>query len=383
MSGRHVHLLTPGDHFSPRTGSAVPTVVHGLASAGTGPRAAVLVARGTYTPRYTSADVVEYDDAPPRRTDRYLDLVAGTIGVTRPGARRRLAAALRAQHSWPGSVVLAHNAPQAVPLVAARHAPVLYAHNQLLRTYGEREAGRVLDPVSAVVCVSEYLAEETARMLPPRLRDRVRAVPNGVDVEAFDGPRPPREGVTRVAFVGRVIRDKGVHVLLDAVRRLDRPDLQVTVVGRPGFAADAPLTAYEQELRRAAAGTRTTVEFASFVPRPALPAILRSTDVLVVPSAWPEPFGLTALEGMAAGAAVVASDVGGLPEAVGDGGLLVPPGDVAALAEALEALADDAGLLGRTQAAGRSRAGRLTWAHARERLDDALSGTIGHDAEAR
>ncbi len=383
MSGRHIHLLTPGDHFSPRTGSAVPTVVHGLASVGTGPRATVLVARGTYTPRYASADVVEYDEAPARPTDRYLDLVGGALGTTRPGARRRLAAALRAQESWPGSVVLAHNAPQAVPLVSARHAPVLYAHNQLLRTYGRREAGRVLDRVAAVVCVSEYLAEETARMLPPRLRGRVRAVPNGVDVEQFDGPRPPREGTTRVTFVGRVIPDKGVHVLLDAVRRLDRPDLHVTVVGRPGFAADAPLTAYEHDLRRAADGTRATVEFASFVPRPALPEILRRTDVLVVPSVWPEPFGLTALEGMAAGAAVVASDVGGLPEAVGDGGILVAPNDVAALAEALEALADGDGLLGRTQAAGRRRARELSWARARERLDEALAGTVRPGTEAR
>jgi len=177
MTTRHVHLITPGDHFSPRTGSAVPTVVHGLASAGTGPRASVLVARGTYTPHYPGADVVEYDQARARRTDRYADLAGGVLGVARPGTRRRLAAALRDQESWPESVVLAHNAPQAVPLVSARHAPVLYAHNQLLRTYGRRAAGRVLDPVAAVVCVSEHLAEETAGMLPSRLRARVHAVP--------------------------------------------------------------------------------------------------------------------------------------------------------------------------------------------------------------
>ena len=373
MSRRHVHLLTPGDHFSPRTGSAVPTVVHGLASGGVGPRPTVVVARGTYAPRYPSADVIEYDEAPQRRADRYLDLLAGTLGVARPGARRALAATLRAQGSWPESVVLAHNAPQAVPLVAPRHTPVLYAHNQLLRTYGRREAARVLDRAAAVVCVSEYLADETARLLPTALRGRVRAVPNGVDAAQFEGPRPPRGATTRITFVGRVIPDKGVHVLLDAVRRLRRPDLHVTVVGRSGFAADAPLTPYELRLRRDAATAHASVEFASFVPRTELPAILRRTDVLVVPSVWPEPFGLTALEGMAAGAAVVASDVGGLPEAVGDAGILVPAADAAALAQVLEALADDHALLDRTQAAGRRRAAGLTWAHARARLDAALA----------
>lgn len=348
--------------------------MHGLSSAG--PRSAVLVARGTYAPRYTSADVIEYDEAPPRRTDRYLDLVAGTLGLARPGVRRGLAAALRAQESWPGSVVLAHNAPQAVPLVALRHTPVLYAHNQLLRTYGRREAARVLDRAAAVVCVSEYLADETARMLPAGLRERVRAVPNGVDAAQFDGPRQPHGETTSITFVGRVIPDKGVHVLLDAVRLLGRPDLRVTVVGRPGFAADAPLTPYELRLRRDAAAMRGSVEFASFVPRTGLPEVLRRADVLVVPSVWPEPFGLTALEGMAAGAAVVASDVGGLPEAVGDAGILVPPADAAALAEVLEALADDDALLAGTQAAGRRRAAELTWARARARLDEAVSGTV-------
>lgn len=53
--------------------------------------------------------------------------------------------------------------------------------------------------------------------------------------------------------------------------------------------------------------------------------VLRTADVVVVPSRWAEPFALTALEGMAAGAAVVASDIGGIPEAVGTAGILVPP----------------------------------------------------------
>ncbi|WP_251150470.1 glycosyltransferase family 4 protein [Cellulosimicrobium sp. Marseille-Q4280] len=383
MSSRHVHLITPGDHFSPLTGSAVPTVVHGLASARRTPRSTVLVAHGTYETRYPSADVVEYAESPQRRSDRYLDLVAAALGSPRPGARRRLAAALRDQDEWPDSVVLAHNAPQAVPLVAARHAPVLYAHNQLLRTYGRREAARVLRPAAAVVCVSEFLADETARMLPPELSALVRAVPNGVDAEQFAGPRAPRETATRITFVGRVIREKGVDVLLDAVRALDRPDLHVTVVGRPGFAADAPLSAYEEGLRRTAATTRATVEFASFVPRPDLPEILRRTDVLVVPSVWPEPFGLTALEGMAAGAAVVASEIGGLPEAVGDAGLLVPPGDVASLAAVITALADDEALLARTQAAGRRRAVECSWTRASEALDAALSASPRRATGAR
>lgn len=376
MRTPEIHLITPGDHFSPLTGSAIPTVVHGLA--GEIPpgqkRAAVLVARGTYAERYGSADIIEYDTIAGRRADRYIDPVAGCLGLPRPGARRSAAVALTAQTNELESAFLLHNAPQAVGLVDGGNQSVLYAHNELLRSYSRREVRRALGRVDAIVCVSRYLAERTARHLGPSLRERLHVVPNGVNAAEFELPRARDEhGRLRVAFLGRVIPDKGVRVLIDAVRSLGRVDIDVTVIGRAGFAGDDPLTAYERELRRAAREVVGRVRFASFVPRPHLPAVLSETDVLVVPSLWPEPFGLTALEGMAAGAAVVASEVGGLPEAVGGAGILVPPGDAHALAGVLEALADDDSTLQRAQQASRSRAEAMSWSHARARLDDVLT----------
>ncbi|WP_069387940.1 glycosyltransferase family 4 protein, partial [Cellulosimicrobium cellulans] len=337
MTRRLVHVITPGDHFSPRTGSAVPTVVDGLSSAaapGT-PAARVLVAHGTYPERYASATVLEYPEVAAGRADRYLDAALPRLGLPRLASRRVLGAATRTQGAWDPSWVLAHNAPALVPLVdARRHAPVLYCHNQVLRTYSAREAARTLGPAAAVVCVSDHLAEQVRDRLPRSLRARVATVRNGVDAGAFAVPRVPRSGRLRVVYVGRVIPDKGVHVLLDAVARLGRDDVEVTVVGRPGFDPHAPLTPYEQDLRTRAAATAASVRFASFLDRAALPGVLAAADVVVVPSVWPEPFGLTALEGMAAGAAVVASAVGGLPEAVGDAAVLLAPGDAAALSGA-------------------------------------------------
>lgn len=378
MSRRMVHVLTPGDHFSPRTGSAVPTIVDGLSRATPPhePRPAVVVAAGTYPDRYTSAEVLEYAAARPRRADRWVDAGLARAGLPRLGARRALGAALAGQRGWEPAFVLAHNAPALVPLVDDRHAPVLYAHNQLLGTYSAAEAGRVLARAVVVVCVSDHLSEAVRSRLPRHLRSRVRTVRNGVDVEAFAVRRPPRGDALRVTYVGRVIPDKGVHVLLDAVARLGRADVEVTVVGRPGFAADAPLSPYERALRAQAAGLRGTVRFASFVARTDLPALLARADVVVVPSVWPEPFGLTALEGMAAGAAVVASDVGGLPEAVGDAGLLVPPDDAGAVAAALEALADDPALLDRTRAACAAHARANDWSVASARLRRVLGADV-------
>jgi glycosyltransferase involved in cell wall biosynthesis len=374
---RLVHVITPGDHFSPRTGSAVPTVVHGLSGATPqgAPRPAVVVARGTYLPRYGTAEVLEYDQAAERRRDRYADAALARLGLPRAGARRAWAAALAAQDEWDPCHVLLHNAPEAVALVDTdRHIPVLYAHNQLLRTYSQREAGRALEQASRVVCVSAYLAAATADRLPPSLRERVRVVTNGVDAEAFAATRPPREAGLRVAYLGRVVPDKGVHVLLEAARLLARRDLAVTIVGRPGFAADAPVTDYEASLHRLARDVPGGVTFTSFLPRPELPPLLARQDVVVVPSVWPEPFALAALEGMAAGAAVVASDVGGIPEAVGDAGTLVSPGDAAALAGALRTLADEPAALAAAQERARAHAREHAWPAAWAALDRELNG---------
>lgn len=370
-----IHAITPGDHFSPRTGSAVPSVVDGLsrAAADPTPLARVLVATGTYPDRYASAASVEYSLVEPRRSDRYVDAVLARLGLPRLAARRVLAAMLREQRQWEPSIVLAHNLPGLVPLVdVTRHVPVLYAHNQLLRTYSLREADRVLGSVAGIVCVSEFLADQTRDRLPARLRDLVHAVPNGVDFAAFDRPRAGRGERLRVAYVGRVIPEKGVHVLLDAVGRLGRTDLEVTVIGRPGFSADDPLTSYEEQLREQASRLPVSVRFASFVPRPKLPELLAAVDVVAVPSVWPEPFGLTALEGMAAGKAVIAADIGGLPEAVGSAGVLVPPGDADSLAQVLEALASDNALLDQLGTLARDHARANDWGTARARLDRVL-----------
>ncbi|MFC8733035.1 glycosyltransferase family 4 protein [Luteimicrobium sp. NPDC057192] len=380
MTRRLVHVITPGDHFSPSTGSAVPTVVHGLSAATppSAPRPAVVVARGTYADRYPSAEVLEYDERLPRRTDRYQDLLAARTVGRRPAAAARFGAALTDQASWDPGIVLVHNAPQGIPVVDdARHVPVLYAHNQLLRTYSRREVARTLGGAARLVCVSDFLARATADRLPPGLRDRVAVVRNGVDTDAF---RPPRRWERRdrleVTFVGRMLHEKGADVLLGALTLLDRGDIHATVVGSAGFDPHAAPTAYETEVARSAAALGDRVTRRPFVPRADVAELLRGADVVVVPSRWPDPCPLTVLEGMASGAALVASTVGGIPEQLGDAGIAVPPDDAAALAEVLGALADDDALLARSRDAARAYALTRTWGRSYDDLASALAGAV-------
>lgn len=372
---RHIHALTPGDHFSPRTGSAVATVVDGLARHSQ-ERSGVLVARGTYADRYPSADPIEYDlHVSPHgasRRVRAVDVAAGRMGLPRPWARRIHRQMVLNQEAWEPSLLLAHNGPQLLPLLSRKHLGVLYAHNNLLDWYGAREATHILERAYRVVAVSAYTASRIAEKVPT-VSDRLRVVHNAVEIDAFDPQDRSTAEHLRVGFVGRVIPSKGVDVLMRAVVKLGRPDVDLTVVGSPGFTAEGLLSPYEAHLRRLAETVAGGVSFRPFTPRGQLAAVYSEFDVVVVPSVEPEAFPLTILEGMASGAAVVASDIGGTAEAVDDGGVLVSPGDVNQLSEVLESLAIDRALVSDLSNRGRARAERRTWDHSAEDLRIALS----------
>jgi glycosyltransferase involved in cell wall biosynthesis len=188
---------------------------------------------------------------------------------------------------------------------------------------------------------------------------RYLAEREGFDEKSFEivhygispGPPPPAPpGGPRLAVVGRLIPIKGHVVLLDALVRVRREIPEVTLE----LAGDGPL---EPELR-------ATVErlglagCVSFLGRVAPPTpVYERAEIVVVPSLG-EGFGMVALEAMERGRAVVASNVGGLPEIVETGvtGLVVPPRDAGALATAIVGLAQDPVRAAALGAAGRERA---------------------------
>jgi glycosyltransferase involved in cell wall biosynthesis len=154
----------------------------------------------------------------------------------------------------------------------------------------------------------------------------------------------PREPF--LLFVGDIRRDKGVDVLIDAYRALrDRPRL--VLIGKVW--GDTP-----DELPDG-------VELLRDWPNAAVRAAMKRCVALVMPSIWPEPFGIVAAEALAAGRPVVASAIGGIPEIVRDGGegLLVEPGDAAALTRALARIVHDETLRERLACSARIMADRL------------------------
>jgi glycogen(starch) synthase len=170
----------------------------------------------------------------------------------------------------------------------------------------------------------------------------------------------------RFAFVGRFVQEKGLTVLLDAVQllRRQRRDFELLLIG------DGPLRPH-LESTVARAGLNDTVRITGFLQGAALAQALSEIHVVVMPSIWEETAGLAAIEQMMRARPVIASNIGGLGEMVGDAGLLARPGDAADLARCmLEVLQDPAllstlGRKARARAESLFRRERMTADHAR------------------
>ncbi|PFG32338.1 glycosyltransferase [Sanguibacter antarcticus] len=205
--------------------------------------------------------------------------------------------------------------------------------------------------------------DEAGRVLRGKgLRAPAWTIGLGVDTATFHpapaGTRAVRHpgGPIRVGFVGRLEVHKGVHVLVRAAARDVR--LHVSIAG------GGPLEATIRE-RVARPDLAGRVELVGHLSGERLAEHVRSLDVLAVPSlpqpGWVEQFGRVAVEAMASGVPVVASDSGALPDVLQDAGLLVPAGDVEALRDALVTVGTHPGLREELVVAGLARSADYTW----------------------
>ncbi len=328
LATRIAMLLPPREGFAPDRAGAIALVVRRLALAS----GAFVLGAAQPGGAYPDIDYTAIAAPPPLG-----------FGLAALRALRRLRPELIEVHQQPRLArILAHALPQA--------RIMLFLHNDPQEMRGLRSAAarqRSLDLLHKTICVSAYLADRyrdgltrTARLavlhnpltladLPPRLAQRTR----------------------EILFVGRIVENKGVADFIAACAQAlpALPGWSARIIGGDRFGPTSPTTPYVQTMRAQAA--QAGILCTGYQPHAQVLAAMAQAALVVVPSRWPEPFGLTALEAMASGAALIASNTGGLPELVGDSGILVPPGDPARLAEAILHLArDDAARAQRAEA---------------------------------
>jgi glycosyltransferase involved in cell wall biosynthesis len=165
---------------------------------------------------------------------------------------------------------------------------------------------------------------------------KLNAVERVAQVPIFTTPPdeyPVRPRRRRVMFSGRIVREKGLDTLLRALALV--PDAMLDICG------DGYATARSQKLARSL-GIEERVRFHGWCTTAELESFYIDTDVVVVPSIWPEPFGIVGLEAMRHARPVIASAIGGIPDWLTDGrtGLLVAPGDATALRDAMTWMLD-------------------------------------------
>lgn len=194
-----------------------------------------------------------------------------------------------------------------------------------------------------VVALSEGL-KKTALLSAPG--QEIAVIGNGVETDLFKPSEKPREndGLFKLIAVTRLIERKGVQHILEALKEINDPSIRLQIVGTGNYEKNLKLLAYDLKLNH-------QVDFYGYSLRSELPILYNQSDAFILPS-MAESFGIVFAEAMACGLPVIAGRTGGVPDLIKEeNGILVTPGSVREIKEAIRAL--------QASAAKRSSMGKL------------------------
>lgn len=185
---------------------------------------------------------------------------------------------------------------------------------------------------SSSIAISQYVLQQwqATSKLPTTAND---ILPNCVDLSVFNANSPSEAQQMRkslgfsendfvVFFCGRICEEKGIHKLVETFLQIQDPNIKLLVAGTPFFAneTDSPFFA---KLRQQAKALGDRIQFAGFVPNEQLPICYQLADVACFPALWDEAAGITAIEAMACGCPIIATNSGGMPEYLRNSGAIL------------------------------------------------------------
>jgi glycosyltransferase involved in cell wall biosynthesis len=263
----------------------------------------------------------------------------------------------------PAGLIEVHNKPD-VAMWLARLFPgrpvSLHLHNDPQSMRGGRSPRarqRLLRRLASVTTVSEYVRGRLLEGVGP-IAERVPAViHNTLDPAQIGRGLPQEQREKVILFAGRVVPDKAPDLFIAACARALPllPGWRAEMIGADGFDPAQPDSPYVASLRPLAAAAGIMLH--GYKPHAEVLAAMERAAIVVVPSRWNEPFGMTALEAMACGAALISSARGGLAEVIGDAAIRIDPDDSTTVSGALIRLAGNAELRTRLAASGLARVG--------------------------
>jgi spore coat protein SA len=265
-------------------------------------------------------------------------------------------------------------------------ALVLHLHNDHLGHWTASMLDQLAQYLDVVAVCSEYLGNTFAGK-SSALAARTRVILNGVNTDLFVPKEETRQPKT-IFFAGRIHPEKGVLQLVRAFARVlnIHSDAKLVIGGSTGFGAHVS-TPYVQEVLSLADSIVKThpgsIQFAGYLHHDRdLPAWFQKATLFACPSTFQEPFGLVNAEAMACATPVIGSRRGGIPEVLGDSGVLIDPEDIAGFADAMCMLLGDpehAAKLGR--AAHQRCREMFDWQVVAQRWNALLQSTAGPRAE--
>lgn len=326
---------------------------------------------------------VSYSAALPRqyftKTEMLADALIGRVtDGRRPRQKRLYGPAVAAAQGIAPDVTLLYEGHYALPSIPAwkKALPgsdlVVYVHNKLSKSYGKRELHSWVSLADRVVFVAQHALDAARKSVAPELWDKMMVVPNGVGKSFLNQPTVDQMTQRSVAYYGQVSEGKGISVLLDAMEIValeTREPIELHIIGGSQYGY-GELSEYEKALRERVLRmpSSITVEFSPHLPQRQLIERLRDVSILCFPSLLDEAFGLSVVEGMALGKAVIIADSPGMVEAAAGAALITRRGDAGNLAKALIRIFDDTDLQQKLAERGRARAQRLSWEASAKRL---------------
>jgi glycosyltransferase involved in cell wall biosynthesis len=368
------HVVSATEELSSRNGSAILTVVKNLASAAKrrGHGGYII---GAHNPKNDLDNVWELLTPRPwtvnHRMPRRLDNAAKYLVGRSPNTP----VVERIDNHQP-THIYCHNQPWLVRSVREQYPEAkifLYVHNKIMQGARRSTIRSIIEACNGVLCVSDFIRTELgtrAGMTSEEIQKTIKVHMNGVDstpylkAEGTKGEQP-----FDVVYVGRIIPEKGVHILAEALARISiSRNITVLVVGGHTFLPGAE-SAYERHVKSLLMRDGIAATFTGPVPPTNIPTLINSAKLHVVPSIWDEPCALVLLEGLASQACLIGTTTGGTPEIAANTRLeTVAPGDALRLQETILMYMDSDEKRHSDSSTQRQWAHKMSWDHVYEQI---------------